>query len=69
MKFGKKELAIIIPLVALAILITVSFVMKEEDVFITETECQEGWFKYESGSGTLCSKTELNQRQIDEYGK
>ena len=70
MKLKKKELVILIPLAVLAIIVVVSALLHEEEQeIIIATQCQEGWFKYETGSATLCSKTELTQRQIDEYGK
>ena len=70
MKFKKKELVILIPLIGLAILVAVSTLYEDQDQeIIVSTQCQEGWFKYETGSATLCSKHELTQRQIDEYGK
>ncbi len=69
MKIGKKELVILIPLLAIAILLTISFILKEDDIIFTEAECQEGWFKYELESGVVCAKTELSQAQLDGFGQ
>jgi len=70
MKFGKKELVIIIPLIAIAVLITYSVLFtREEPQIVFSTECQEGWFKYETQAGVICAKTELSQEQLDGFGK
>jgi len=73
MKFGKKEKIIIFPLAGLVALVIIMGLVHEPEqgVLISDTEntCQEGWIKYELESGILCSKTELSQRQIDEYGQ
>lgn len=45
-------------------------VTPEQDVYPTvETNCQEGWIKYELSTGILCSKYVLNEEQIAEYEK
>lgn len=69
MKLGKKELVIIIPLIALALLIAISLLFEEEDIVFTESECQEDWFKYELDSGIVCAKNELSQEQLEGFGK
>jgi len=69
MKFGKKELVIIIPLVAIAVLIVYSFLFtREEPQIVFSTECQEGWFKYETQAGIVCAKDELSQEQLEGFG-
>ena len=62
-------MAILIPLIGLAILLIVSFLFKDEDIIFTEAECQEGWFKYEIDAGIVCAKNELSQEQLDGFGK
>lgn len=70
MKIGKKEKIILIPLAGLVSLVIIMGLIHEPEIeVVIETECQEGWFKYELDSKTLCSKTELTERQIQEYGK
>lgn len=73
MKKRTKELIIIIPLVIFSGVVIASYFLQPEDTGVlisdTETQCQEGWIKYELQSGILCSKTELSQDQIDEYGQ
>lgn len=63
------------PLIGIAIFatwaITAWFTMTpQQDVYPTiETNCQEGWIKYELSTGTLCSKYVLSEDQIAEYEK
>lgn len=70
-KKTKKELVIIIPLVAIGAYLLIGFGLasldSQEPIQFSESECQEGWFKYELETGTLCSKTELSDSQLEEY--
>jgi len=77
MKLGKKELVIIIPMIIVSIVIVVTSLIpvQTDDPFASSDQwwtgevssCQEGWFKYELESGTLCSKSELTESQLEEY--
>ncbi len=70
MKKKKKELIIIIPLIVLAGIIsftlTLPFIVESPEAYI-DNQCQEGWFKYESEKGILCAKTEMTQKQVDDF--
>jgi hypothetical protein len=75
-KLGKKELAILIPLIVLIPIIIINELTSQnetEESVVIQTNCEEGWLKYETDSGTLCSKTELTEEQIQKefnnYGK
>lgn len=62
------------PLWAIAIFVTWAVIAwvttPQQDVYPTiETNCQEGWIKYELSTGTLCSKYVLSEDQIAEYEK
>ena len=64
----RKELMIIIPLIAVSALVGATLIMS---LFATpeiyfDSNCQEGWFKYESEAGIICSKTELTQNELDD---
>lgn len=70
MKKRTKELIIIIPLISFGIFIAVgtwisSMDQPIPDQYITESSCQEGWYKYEVDGGTLCSETELTNEELD----
>jgi len=80
-----KELMIVIPLVVIALFVTFTIMYEpspitehENEILIPgeqqiiQTNCQEGWFKYESIKGIICSETEMTEEQIqkefDKYG-
>ena len=66
MKKRTKDLLVIIPLAVIALLIIISILTEIEEVD-EDNKCQEGWFKYESEAGILCSKTELTQDELNDY--
>lgn len=65
----KKEAIILVPLIVISLIVVIGLLIPQEQIIEleTETSCQEGWFKYELSSGTLCSKTELSQKQLEDY--
>lgn len=65
----KKELIILVPLIVISLIVVIGLFIPQEQIIEieTETSCQEGWIKYELGSGTLCSKTELSEKQLEDY--
>jgi len=71
MKKQVKELIIIIPLIIITSIIAFTLVLPyivdtPEEAFI-DNQCQEGWFKYETEKGILCAKTEMTQKQVDDF--
>ena len=71
MKKKKKELIIIIPLIVLVGIISFTlalpFIVDSPQEAYIDNQCQEGWFKYESEKGILCAKTEMTQKQVDDF--
>jgi len=63
----KKEAIILVPLIVISLIVVIGLLIPQEPVVEFETLCQEGWYKYELKSGTLCSKTELSQSQLEDY--
>jgi len=70
MKKQVKELIIIIPLIIVTGIISFSlalpYMIDYPEAYI-DNQCQEGWFKYESDKGILCAKTEMTQKQVDDF--
>jgi len=63
----RKELMIIIPLIAVSALVGITLIMSLFSTpEVSVDNCQEGWFKYESDGGIVCSKTELTQKELDD---
>ena len=74
MKFKQfiKDTWPVLGMIAFAVWITVVYLTApapEVIEFSFETQCQEGWYKYQIETGTICSKIELTPEQIAEYGK
>lgn len=71
MKKQVKELIIIIPLITITSIILFMSLVLPNFVDTPETyidnQCQEGWFKYETEKGILCAKTEMTQKQVDDF--
>ena len=61
----------VLGMIAFAIWITVVYLTAPgpEIIETIDTQCQQGWIKYELEFGTICSKTELTPDQLAEFGK